>query len=142
MAMLDPRGGPNDRQGNKHCPSAVTLSPARATLGGTMFTMILLVYLQAGLTVSLAGATVSGEYPTQAECEKAAVRARGPLPIPRSYNAAWQDAICTRINRDVKVGNERVTEFDKLLYAALQPRGCESESACRRAGIRKDKPDR
>jgi hypothetical protein len=100
-----------------------------------MFTMILLVYLQAGRTVNLAGATVSGEYNTQAMCQKQAVLKRGTLPIPRGYSAAWQDAMCVPIDRDVVVGNERVTEFEKLLANALQPQGCQSEGACRRAGI-------
>lgn len=100
-----------------------------------MFTMILLIYLQAGRTVNLAGATVSGEFDTLAACQKAAVRTRGPLPIPRGYAAAWQDAVCIPINRDVRVGNERLTAFEKLLHDALQPNGCEAEGACRRAGI-------
>lgn len=108
-----------------------------------MFTMILLVYLQAGRTVNLAGATVSGEYKTQAICQKQAVLKRGTLPIPRGYSAAWQDVLCVPINRDVVVGNERITEFEKLLATALEPQGCQSEGACRRAGItRPPKPAR
>ncbi|MDB5909925.1 MAG: hypothetical protein JWP34_4039 [Massilia sp.] len=100
-----------------------------------MYTMILLVYLQAGITVNLAGATVSGEFNTLANCQKAAVRKRGSLPIPRGYAAAWQDTMCIPINRNVLVGNERITAFEKLLHGALEPRACESEGACRRAGI-------
>lgn len=100
-----------------------------------MFTMILLIYLQAGRTVNLAGATVSGEFTTMAACQKAALRQRGPLPIPQGYAAAWQDTMCIPINRDVRVGNERLTAFEKLLHEALQPNGCEAEGACRRAGI-------
>jgi hypothetical protein len=100
-----------------------------------MFTMILLIYLQAGSTVNLAGATVSGEFTTRAACQKAAVRKRGSLPIPRGYAAAWQDTMCVPINRDVRVGNERLTAFEKLLHDALEPDGCASEGACRRAGI-------
>jgi hypothetical protein len=72
-----------------------------------MFTMILLIYLQTDLTVNLVGATVSGEFKTLASCQKAAVRKRGPLPIPRGYHAASQDTMCIAINRDVTVGNER-----------------------------------
>lgn len=100
-----------------------------------MFTMILLIYLQTNLTVNLVGATVSGEFTTLASCQKAAVQKRGPLPIPRGYHAAWQDTMCIPINRDVTVGNERLTAFEKLLHAALEPDGCRSEGACRRAGI-------
>lgn len=59
-----------------------------------MFTMILLIYLQSGLTVNLAGAIVSGEFNNLATCQKAAVRKRGALPIPRGYDAAWQDSMC------------------------------------------------
>ncbi|HEU4375770.1 MAG TPA: hypothetical protein VFS02_19900, partial [Telluria sp.] len=72
---------------------------------------------------------------TLAACQKAAVRQRGPLPIPRGYAAAWQDTLCIPIDRDVRVGNERLTAFEKLLYEALQPNGCEAQGACRRAGI-------
>jgi hypothetical protein len=102
-----------------------------------MFTMILLIYLQSGRTVNLAGATVSGEFATLSICQKEAVRKRGSLPIPRGYDAMWQDTMCIPINRDVKVGNERVTAFEKLLNAALQPDACKAEGACIRAGISK-----
>jgi hypothetical protein len=100
-----------------------------------MYTIILLIYLQSNLTVNLIGSTVTGEYPSKAACETAAVRKRGTIPVPRGYAAAWQDALCTRIERNVVVGNERITDFEKLLAAALQPRGCQSEGECRRAGI-------
>ena len=45
--------------------------------------------------------------------------------------------MCIPINRDVRVGNERLTAFEKLLHDALEPNGngCEAEGACRRAGI-------
>lgn len=106
-----------------------------------MFTIILLIYLQSNLHVNLVGSTVVGEYATHASCEAAAAHKRGPLPVPRGYAAAWQDALCTPINRDVRVGNEGITEFEKLLAAALKPGACQSdEQACRRAGIVPD-PD-
>ncbi len=98
-----------------------------------MYTMILLIYLQSGLAVNLAGATVSGEFNTLAACRKEALRKRGPLPIPRGYAAAWQDTMCVPINRDVRVGNERATAFEQLLHAAIEPDGCQAEGACRRA---------
>jgi hypothetical protein len=100
-----------------------------------MFTMILLIYLQAGTGVNLAGATVSGEFKTLSMCQKEAARKRGPLPIPRGYDAMWQDTMCIPINRDVRVGNERVTAFEQALHDALEPDGCKAEGACRRAGI-------
>jgi hypothetical protein len=103
-----------------------------------MFTMILLIYLQSGSTVNLAGATVSGEFATQALCQAEAERARGTLPIPRGYNAAWQDSVCVPIERNVRVGNERLTAFQKLLASTMAPDACKDEGACRRAGI--DKP--
>ena len=102
-----------------------------------MFTMILLFYLQSGLAVNLAGATVSGEFSTQSMCQKEAARKRGPLPIPRGYDAAWQDTLCVPINREVRVGNERLTAFEKALASALEPDSCKAEGACRRAGITK-----
>jgi hypothetical protein len=107
-----------------------------------MFTMILLIYLQSGRTVNLAGATASGKFDTLAACQKAAVRTRGPLPIPRGYAAAWQDAMCIPINRDVRVGNERLTAFEKLLHDALELKSCEAEGACRRAGIAQPPPQK
>lgn len=100
-----------------------------------MFTMILLVYLQMGRTVSLAGAVPSGEFSTLALCQQAAARKKGALPIPRGYAAAWQDSMCVPIDREVRVGNERLTAFEKLLADALEPRACDSEGVCRRAGI-------
>ena len=100
-----------------------------------MYTIILLVYLQAGLTVNLAGATVSGEYANMPACRAAMARAIHPLPIPRGYDAAWQDARCTDISRDVKVGNERLTDYEKTLFGALEPQPCASAEACRRAGV-------
>jgi hypothetical protein len=102
-----------------------------------MFTMILLIYLQAGTGVNLVGATVSGEFRTLSMCQKEATRKRGPLPIPRGYDAMWQDTMCIPINRDVRVGNERITAFEQALGAALEPDGCQSEGSCRRAGISK-----
>jgi hypothetical protein len=100
-----------------------------------MYTIVLLIYLQSGITVNLAGATVTGEFDTQSKCNKEAVRQRGSLPIPRGYDAAWQDAMCVPINRDVRVGNETVTAFERLLQSSLQPGACKAEGACRRAGI-------
>jgi hypothetical protein len=86
-----------------------------------MYTMILLIYLQSGLAVNLAGATVFGEFRTLAQCRKAALRKRGPLPIPRGHAAAWQDTMCVPIDRNVRVGNERASAFEQLLHDALEP---------------------
>jgi hypothetical protein len=96
-----------------------------------VYTMVLLIYLQSGLSVNLAGATVMGEFKTLALCQKAAVRTRGPLPIPRGYAAAWRDTMCVPINRDVHVGNERETAFEQLLHDAIEPDGCRAEAPCR-----------
>ena len=97
-----------------------------------MYTMVLLIYLQSGLSVNLAGATVSGEFKTLALCQKAQARKRGPLPVPQGYAAAWQDAMCVPINRDVRVGNERETAFEQLLHDAIEPDGCRLDPPCRR----------
>lgn len=98
-----------------------------------MYTIVLLIYLQSGLSVNLAGATVSGEFNTLALCQKAALRKRGPLPIPRGYAGAWQDSMCVPINRDVRVGNERATAFEQLLHDAIEPERCRADAPCRRA---------
>lgn len=106
-----------------------------------MYTMVLLIYLQSGLSVNLAGATVMGEFKTQALCQKAAVRKRGPLPVPRGYAAAWQDTMCVAINRDVHVGNERETAFEQLLHDAIEPGGCRTETPCRRPDAPQNPPN-
>jgi hypothetical protein len=68
-----------------------------------MSTIVLLLYLQQNLAVTLESSSLRGVVVTRAECEAAAVRLRGPLPTPRSYAAAWHDAVCLPINREVKV---------------------------------------
>ena len=88
-----------------------------------MFTMILLIYLQAGRSVNLAGATASGEFTTMAAADSAWLRRRMAGHHVHSNH------------RDVRVGNERLTAFEKLLHDALEPNGCKAEGACRRAGI-------
>jgi hypothetical protein len=107
-----------------------------------MYTIVLLIYLQSGLAVNLAGAAVTGEFDTQSKCNKEAVRKRGSLPIPRGYDAAWQDAICVPINRNVRVGNDAATAFERLLQSALVPGACKAEGACRRAGIAEPSPSK
>jgi hypothetical protein len=110
----------------------------RNHLEGAVYTMVLLIYLQSGLSVNLAGATVTGEFKTLALCQKAAVRKRGPLPVPSGYAAAWQDTMCVPINRDVRVGNERETAFEQLLHDAIEPDGSRAEPPCRRADTPQD----
>ena len=105
-----------------------------------MYTMVLLIYLQSGLSVNLAGATVMGEFKTLALCQKAAVLKRGPLPVPRGYAAAWRDTMCVPINRDVRVGNDRETAFEQLLHDAIEPDGCRAEEPCRRPDTRQGPP--
>jgi hypothetical protein len=105
-----------------------------------MYTIVLLIYLQSGLGVNLAGAAVTGQFDTQARCNQEAARKRGSLPIPRGYDAAWQDAMCVPINRNVRVGNDAATAFERLLQSALQPGACKAEGACRRAGIAEPSP--
>jgi hypothetical protein len=96
-----------------------------------MFTMILLYYLQQGREVTLESTGVRGAYRTKAECEAAAVRARGPLPAPRNYAAAWQDARCIPIDRDVRVNDMPPTDMARLLRE--QPaEGCQGASAWQR----------
>lgn len=96
-----------------------------------MFTMILLYYLQQGLDVSLESTGVRGVYRTEAECEAAAVRARGPLPVPRNYAAAWQDARCMQIARDVRVNDMPPVDMARLLREQ-GAEACQGDSAWRR----------
>lgn len=96
-----------------------------------MFTMILLFYLQQGRDVLLEGSGVRGTFRTRAECEAAAVHARGPLPTPRNYAAAWQDARCQQIDREVRVNDTPPAELARLLRE--QPaEGCQGAGSWQR----------
>jgi hypothetical protein len=96
-----------------------------------MFTMILLLYLQQNLEVTLDHTSLHGEYASKAECETAAVRLRGPVPIPRGYAAAWHEAMCVPINRQVRVNEMAPIDLGKLLQKQ-PPDGCQAEGAWRR----------
>ena len=88
-----------------------------------MFTIILLLYLQLHLEVTLENSSLRGVYATRAECETAAARLRGPLPTPRSYDAAWHDAVCLPIDRDVRVNEMAPLDLHDLLRQQPPP-GC------------------
>jgi hypothetical protein len=96
-----------------------------------VFTIILLLYLQLHLEVTLESSSLRGVYATRAECETAATRLRGPLPTPRSYDAAWHDAVCLPINREVKV-NELAPQGIGDLFRNQPPPGCGADGAWRR----------
>lgn len=95
-----------------------------------VFTIILLLYVQLHLEVTLESSSLRGVYLTRAECEAAAVGLRGPLPTPQGYGAAWHDAVCLPINRDVKV-NE-LAPLDLRHLFERPPPGCAAEGAWRR----------
>ena len=97
-----------------------------------MFTIILLLYLQQQLEVTLESSSLRGVYVTHAECEAAATRLRGPLPTPRSYAAAWHDAVCLPIDREVRV-NELAPQGIGQLFERQPPAGeCGAAGAWRR----------
>jgi hypothetical protein len=96
-----------------------------------MFTIILLLYLQQNRDVSLDHASLRGPLRTRDECEAAALRLRGPVPIPRNYSAAWQDALCVPIERDVRVNEMEPIDLGKLLQQE-PPAGCQAVGAWRR----------
>jgi hypothetical protein len=93
-----------------------------------MYTMILLLYLQQGLDVTLDQANLRGEYRTMADCEAQARKLRGPVPIPRNQQAAWQDAMCIKVNNNVHVNGMKPVELGKLLQQH-PPLGCQAEGA-------------
>ena len=93
-----------------------------------MVTMILLLYLQQGLDVTLDQANLRGEYRRMAACEADARKLRGPIPIPRNMQAAWQDAMCIKINDNVTVNDMKPVELGKLLQQH-PPLGCQAEGA-------------
>jgi hypothetical protein len=78
-----------------------------------MYTMILLLYLQQG------------------ECETAARRLRGPVPIPRNYAAAWQDVMCLKVNNNVRVNGMKPIDLSRALQA-YAPLHCQAEGAWER----------
>jgi len=93
-----------------------------------MYTMILLLYLQSGLDVTLDQANLRGEYRSKAACEDAAAKLRGPVPIPRHVQAAWQDVMCIKLNPNVHVNDMKPIELGKLLQQH-PPLGCQAEGA-------------
>lgn len=93
-----------------------------------MVTMILLLYLQQGLDVTLDQANLRGEYRTMESCEAQARKLRGPVPIPRDMQAAWQDAMCIKINNNVHVNDMKPVDLGKLLQQH-PPLGCQAEGA-------------
>ena len=93
-----------------------------------MYTMILLLYLQQGLDVTLDQASLRGEFKTQASCEAAARKLRGPMPIPRNLQAAWQDVMCIKIASGVHVNDMPPVALGKLLEAD-PPLNCQAEGA-------------
>jgi hypothetical protein len=96
-----------------------------------MFTIILLLYLQQSRDVTLDHASLRGPFRTMAECEAAAVRLRGPVPVPRNYSAAWHDALCVPINREVRVNEVEPIDLGKMLQQ-YPPAGCQADGSWRR----------
>jgi hypothetical protein len=90
--------------------------------------MILLLYLQSGLDVTLDQANLRGVFKTRAACEAAGEKLRGPIPIPRNVQAAWQDVMCIKINNNVQVNDMKPIELGKLLQQN-PPLGCQAEGA-------------
>jgi hypothetical protein len=96
-----------------------------------MFTIILLLYLQQNLDVTLDHASLHGQFHSKAECEAAAVRLRGPVPIPRNYSAAWNDALCIPVERQVRVNEAAPVDLGRLLQDH-PPQGCQADGSWRR----------
>jgi hypothetical protein len=97
-------------------------------IGAPMYTMILLLYLQSGLDVTLDQASLRGEFRSKGSCEAAADKLRGPIPIPRHVQAAWQDVLCIKLNPNVSVNQMKPIELGKLLQQN-PPLGCQAEGA-------------
>lgn len=97
----------------------------------SMFTIVLLLYLQVNLEVTLEGSSLRGLYQTRTECEEAALRLRGPLPTPRGHAAAWHDALCIPIGRDVRVNELAPLDLGRLLRES-PPADCGATGAWRR----------
>jgi len=113
----------------EHQGTNVVKHPFKA--GEPMYTMILLLYLQSGLDVTLDQANLRGEFRSMGECETAARKLRGPIPIPRNVQASWQDVMCIRIAPNVSVNQMKPVELGKLLQEH-PPLGCQGEGAWER----------
>lgn len=96
-----------------------------------MFTMILLLYLQTNLDLTLDSSSLRGEFASREACEQAAVRLRGPLPTPEGLTAAWHDALCVPLARGVQVREGASAQFGALLRER-PPSGCGADGAWRR----------
>lgn len=96
-----------------------------------MFTMILLLYLQQNLDVTLESSSLRGEFASSAACEEAAVGLRGALPTPEGHAAAWHDAVCVPIARGVKVREGKPLDLGALLREH-PPAECGADGAWRR----------
>lgn len=96
-----------------------------------MFTMILLLYLQQNLDVTLESSSLRGEFASSAECEQAAARLRGALPTPEGHAAAWHDAVCVPIARDVRVREGAPLDLGALLRER-PPAECPADGGWRR----------
>ncbi|MEW7849830.1 hypothetical protein AB2N08_14105 [Massilia aurea] len=96
-----------------------------------MFTMILLLYLQANLDVMLESSSLRGQFASMAACEAAAVKQRGPLPTPAGYAAAWHDVVCVPVARGVTVNSAQSIDLGSLLQER-PPADCAADGAWRR----------
>jgi len=96
-----------------------------------MYTMILLLYLQQGLDVTLDQAKLRGEFRALADCEASARKLRGPVPIPRNVQAAWQDVMCIKLATNVRVNGMQPVELGTLLQQN-PPLGCQADGAWER----------
>lgn len=96
-----------------------------------MYTMILLLYLQQHLEVTLERSSLRGQFASRAQCQQAALRLRGALPTPEGHAAAWHDAVCIPVARGVKVNDGAGPELGALLRAH-PPGGCGADGAWRR----------
>jgi hypothetical protein len=97
-----------------------------------VFTIILLLYVQLHLGVTLEDTSLRGVYATHADCEAAATRLRGPLPRPAAWSAAWHDAVCLPIDRDVKVNELAPLDLRQLFERPPPPGECGAAGAWRR----------
>lgn len=106
-----------------------------------MYTMILLLYLQQNLEVTLDSAKLRGQYPTVAACETAARALRGPVPIPRNVAAAWHDVLCIEVANNVRVNDMAPLDLARALEA-YAPLRCQADGAWERVAALCRRPDK
>jgi hypothetical protein len=93
-----------------------------------MYTMILLLYLQSGLDVTLDQANLRGEFKTKAACEAAARSCADRSRFRATSRPHGRTSCASSSTTNVQVNDMKPVELGKLLQQN-PPLGCQAEGA-------------